>query len=67
MTGQGDSNLLLIIPLPGWYTHLKGSVPMHIVKLLERRFPKHKGSIAAALVVLSLSLLLLGIGLMFLR
>jgi hypothetical protein len=39
---------------------------MHIVKLLERRFPKHKGSITAALFVASLSLLLLGIGLMFL-
>ena len=37
---------------------------MHIVKLLERRFPKHKGSIPATLFVLSLSLLLLGIGLM---
>ena len=40
---------------------------MHIVKLLERRFPKHKGSITATMFVLSLSLLLLGLGLMFLQ
>jgi len=40
---------------------------MHIVKLLERRFPKHKGSITAVLMFLSLSLLLLGVGLMFLQ
>ena len=65
MTGLGDSNLLLIIPIPGWYTHLK-EVLMHIVKLLERRFPRHKGSITVVLMVLSLSLLLLGMGLMFL-
>ena len=40
---------------------------MHIVKLLERRFPKHKGSIPAVLMFLSLSLLLLGVGLMLLQ
>ena len=40
---------------------------MHIVRLLERRFPKYKGSIPAVLLVLSLSLLLLGLGLMFLQ
>ena len=40
---------------------------MHIVKLLERRFPKHKGNITAILMFLSLSLLLLGVGLMFLQ
>ena len=34
---------------------------MHIVKLLERRFPKHKGSITAVLLFLSISLLLLGL------
>jgi hypothetical protein len=40
---------------------------MHIVKLLERRFPKQKGSITSILLLLSLSLLLLGLGLMILR
>ena len=40
---------------------------MHIVKLLERRFPKHKRSITGILFTLSLSLLLLGLGLMFLQ
>jgi hypothetical protein len=40
---------------------------MQLIKLLERRFPQHKGSITAALFGLSLSLLLLGIGLMFLQ
>jgi hypothetical protein len=40
---------------------------MHIVKLIERRFPKHKGSITAVLVFLSISLLLLGLGLMFIQ
>ena len=40
---------------------------MHLIKLLERRFPKHKGSITATMFVLSLSLLLLGLGLMFLQ
>jgi len=37
---------------------------MHIVKLLERRFPKRKGSVIAVLLFLSFSLLLLGVGLM---
>lgn len=40
---------------------------MHMVKLLERRFPKHKGRITALLVFLSLSLLGLGIGLMLIQ
>ena len=40
---------------------------MHIVKLLERRFPKYKGNIPGLLMLLSLSLLLLGVGLMFIR
>ncbi len=40
---------------------------MHIVKLIERRFPNRKGSITTTLVVLSASLLLLGLGLMFLQ
>ena len=40
---------------------------MHLVKLLERRFPKHKGNITPLLLFLSFSLLLLGIGLMFLQ
>ncbi len=39
---------------------------MHIVKLLERRFPKQKGNITTILVVLSTSLLLLGLGFLFL-
>jgi hypothetical protein len=38
---------------------------MHIVRSLERRFPKHKGSITAILLTLSFGLLLLGIGLIF--
>lgn len=40
---------------------------MHIVKLLERRFPKQKGSIVGVSLRLFLSLLLLGLGLMFLH
>lgn len=40
---------------------------MHIVKLVERRFPKYKGSIIVILVLLSLSMLGLGIGLMFIQ
>ena len=40
---------------------------MHIVKLIERRFPSHKASITITLVLLSASLLVLGIGLMFIR
>jgi hypothetical protein len=40
---------------------------MHIVKLIERRFPKQKGNITTILVILSASLLLLGLGILFLR
>ena len=40
---------------------------MHLIKLLERRFPNHKASITAVLVVLSVSVLVLGLGLMFIR
>lgn len=40
---------------------------MHIVKLLERRFPKQKGTITAVLITLSLSFLVLGLGLMFIQ
>jgi hypothetical protein len=40
---------------------------MHLVKLLERRFPKHKGRITPILVFLSLSLLGLGLGLLLLQ
>jgi hypothetical protein len=40
---------------------------MHLVKLIERRFPNHKAGITAALVVLSLSFLALGLGLLFIR
>jgi hypothetical protein len=40
---------------------------MHLVKLIERRFPNHKAGITAVLVVLSLSFLVLGLGLMFIR
>jgi len=40
---------------------------MHIVKLIERRFPKHKANITAVMVILSISLLLLGLGLMFMQ
>jgi len=40
---------------------------MHIVKLIKRRFPNHKARITTTLAVLSASLLLLGIGLMFVR
>ena len=40
---------------------------MHLVKLIERRFPNHKAGITARLVVLSLSFLALGLGLMFIR
>jgi len=66
MTDRGDSHLFLINPL-GWYTCLnQRRSTMHLVKLLERRFPKHKGNITAILLVLSFSLLLLGLGLMFL-
>ncbi len=40
---------------------------MHIVKLIERRFPERKGKIVPVMVFLSISLLLLGIGLMFIQ
>lgn len=40
---------------------------MHIVKLLERRFPNHKTGVRAVLLMLSASLLLLGLGLMFIQ
>lgn len=40
---------------------------MHIVKLLEHRFPKQKGNVTTILVILSVSLLLLGVGLLFLQ
>jgi len=40
---------------------------MHIVKLLERRFPKQKGGVLPVLLFLSVSLLLLGVGLMFIQ
>ena len=40
---------------------------MHIVKLIERRFPKHKAAITAVLVFLSVILLLLGLGLMLME
>jgi hypothetical protein len=40
---------------------------MHLVKLIERRFPKHKANISAVMVLLSISLLLLGIGLMLIH
>lgn len=66
MTDPGDSHLFLIILVYGWYTPLK-EISMHIVRLLERRFPSHKRSISVILIVVSLSLLLLGIGLMFVQ
>jgi hypothetical protein len=47
-----------------WY---ETEVPMHIVRLIERRFPNHKASITTTLACLSVSLLLLGIGLMLVR
>ena len=40
---------------------------MHLIKLLERRFPNHKAGITAVLVVLSVGVLVLGLGLMFIR
>lgn len=40
---------------------------MHIVKIIERRFPNHKRSITTVMVLLSVSLLLLGLGLLFLQ
>lgn len=38
---------------------------MHIAKLLERHFPKHRKAITTVLALLSMGLLLLGIGLLF--
>jgi hypothetical protein len=35
---------------------------MHIVKLLERRFPRQKGRITFLLLAVSVAVLLLGIG-----
>jgi hypothetical protein len=40
---------------------------MHIVKLIERRFPERKAKVVPLLVVLSISLLLLGLGLMLIH
>jgi uncharacterized membrane protein YqjE len=40
---------------------------MHIVKLIERRFPERKARVVPLMVFLSISLLLLGIGLMFIQ
>ena len=37
---------------------------MHIVKLLEYRFPKSRGRMMAVLMLVSLGFLLLGLGLM---
>jgi len=40
---------------------------MHILKLIERRFPTRKATVPTVLALLSASLLLLGVGLMFIR
>lgn len=40
---------------------------MHIVKLIERRFPERKAKIVPIMLFISVSLLLLGLGLMFIR
>jgi len=40
---------------------------MQIVKLLEKRFSKQRGSIIPVMALLSLGLLLLGLGLMMIR
>jgi len=40
---------------------------MHIVKLIERRFPERKSKIIPIMIFLSGSLLLLGLGLMFIK
>jgi len=40
---------------------------MHIVKLIERRFPERKVRVVPLMVFLSVSLLLLGLGLMFIQ
>ena len=40
---------------------------MHLVKLIERRFPNHKRGLTGVLFLVSASLLLVGIGLIFAR
>lgn len=40
---------------------------MHIVKLIERRFPKNQASVIFRMVLLFVGLLLLGLGLMFIQ
>ncbi len=40
---------------------------MHIVKLIERRFPERKAKIVPVMLFVSISLLLLGVGLMFIQ
>jgi uncharacterized membrane protein YqjE len=40
---------------------------MHIVKLIERRFPERKAKIVSVMLFVSISLLLLGLGLMFVQ
>ena len=40
---------------------------MHIVKLLERRFPKRKAEVSAIMFLLSASILLVGLGLLFIQ
>ena len=40
---------------------------MHIVNLIERRFPNRKASILGILVFLSISLLVLGLGLLLMQ
>ena len=40
---------------------------MHILKLLEHRFPEHKAGIRVALLFLSAGVLLLGLGLMLIQ
>jgi hypothetical protein len=40
---------------------------MHIIKLIERRFPNHKTVIIIVSLLLSIGLLLLGLGLMFIQ
>ncbi len=40
---------------------------MHLIKLIERRFPNRKASLTVTLLLLSASLLLLAIGLLFVQ
>lgn len=40
---------------------------MQIVKLIERRFPERKAKIIRLMMLLSVSLLLLGLGLIFIQ